>query len=149
MSIKKKRKLQSCGHPMLATASGKTTKANAGPPWTTLSMDKPEVLAMKPKMEKTTKPANTEVPQLQKAISTTFNGILGISLRVYNGYPLSYTGVSMAVVVELVVAGQGYEAAEGRAQRVKDLGSGILPDLSKTIKVLSDAKDAYVSVKGS
>ena len=57
--------------PMLfisAMASGKAMKAKEGPLCTTSWTSTPRKFAMYPKMEKTTKPAKTEVKQLPKAM---------------------------------------------------------------------------------
>ena len=48
-------------------ASGKAMKAKEGPLETTSLTSTPLLWAMKPRMEKTTKPAKTEVKQLPKA----------------------------------------------------------------------------------
>ena len=46
------------------TASGYATNANAGPLLTISSTSLPDISAMKPRIEKITKPAKTDVPQL-------------------------------------------------------------------------------------
>ena len=56
MSMKKKRKDQIGETGRLVTASGKATKARAGPPCTTFSMGSPELWDMNPRIENTTKP---------------------------------------------------------------------------------------------
>ena len=51
---------------ILDTASGYAMKAKAGPLFTTSFTSCPVCSAINPKIEKITKPANTDVPQLMK-----------------------------------------------------------------------------------
>ena len=68
-SMIKKRRDQNWGAGILVNASGYTSKTKPGPSFTTSSIERPDSLAMKPANEKTTNPANTDVPQLMKATS--------------------------------------------------------------------------------
>ena len=64
ISIVKKRIAHKGGMGIRVTAAGYTTKAKPDPEDTTSSIPTPNSFAMKPKMLKITKPANTEVEQL-------------------------------------------------------------------------------------